>query len=174
MYSPYSLVFSVSKKAIFCILVLVDPQKTRRAQRAHACAPQAPQAARSAAAGGGQQLREIKRHFRFRGFATNSLPELHLRSWRSSPQTVPRLAAVTATRPRLVCVWPSLSGVKSPTRSSVTVSPNLRRARRSNLDSAFGGMQLFATWAKGGRRDRARGRPRTTRSTPPPRRGSRP
>ena len=34
-------------------------------------APQAPQAARSAAAGGGQQVRKIKRHFRFRSFATN-------------------------------------------------------------------------------------------------------
>ena len=33
-------------------------------------APQAPQAARSAAAGGGQQVRKIKRHFRFRGFGT--------------------------------------------------------------------------------------------------------
>ena len=38
------------------------PPKTR-AQRALA--------ARSAAAGGGQQVREIKRHFWFRGFATN-------------------------------------------------------------------------------------------------------
>ena len=32
----------------------------------------------------------------------------------------------------LVCVWPSLSGVKSPTRSSVTASSNLRRARRTS------------------------------------------
>ena len=32
---------------------------------------QAPQTARSAAVGGGQQVRKIKRHFWFRGFATN-------------------------------------------------------------------------------------------------------
>ena len=50
----------------------------------------------------------------------------------TSPQTVPRLAAKTGTRPRLVCVYPSLSGVKSPTRSSVTASSNLRRARRTS------------------------------------------
>merc|ERR1711904_258683 len=50
----------------------------------------------------------------------------------TSPQTVPRLAAMTATRPQLVCVSPSLSGVKSPTRSSVTVSSNLRHARRTS------------------------------------------
>ena len=50
----------------------------------------------------------------------------------TSPQTVPRLAAMTATRPQLVCVWPSLSGVNTPTRSSVTVSLNLRRARRTS------------------------------------------
>jgi len=31
-----------------------------------------------------------------------------------------------------VCVYPSLSGVKSPTRSSVTASSNLRRARRTS------------------------------------------
>ena len=50
----------------------------------------------------------------------------------TSPQTVPRLAAMTGTRPRLVCVYPSLSGVKSPTRSSVAASLNLRRARRTS------------------------------------------
>ena len=42
----------------------------------------------------------------------------------TSPQTAPRLAAMTATWPRLVCVSPSLSGVNTPTRSSVTVSPD--------------------------------------------------
>ena len=42
-----------------------------RADSAPPGAPQAPQAVRSAATGGGQQVREIKRHFRFRGFATN-------------------------------------------------------------------------------------------------------
>ena len=49
--------------------VLVAPPKQARAARPGA--PQAPQAVRSAAAGGGQQGREIKRHFWFRGFATN-------------------------------------------------------------------------------------------------------
>ena len=48
----------------------------------------------------------------------------------TSPQTVPRLAAKTAAA--RVRVSPSLSGVKSPTRSSVTVSSNLRRARRTS------------------------------------------
>ena len=47
------------------------PPKQRGARTARPGAPQAPQAVRSAAAGGGQQVREIKRHFRFRGFATN-------------------------------------------------------------------------------------------------------
>ena len=47
----------------------------------------------------------------------------------TSPQTVPRLAAMTATRPQLVCVWPSLSGVNTPTRSSVTVSPDFAALR---------------------------------------------
>ena len=49
------------------------PTKTTegRADSAPPGAPQAPQAVRSAATGGGQQVREIKRHFRFRGFATN-------------------------------------------------------------------------------------------------------
>ena len=48
------------------------PTKTTegRADSAPPGAPQAPQAVRSAAAGGGQQVREIKRHFRFRGFGT--------------------------------------------------------------------------------------------------------
>ena len=41
-----------------------------RADSAPPGAPQAPQAVRSAATGGGQQVREIKRHFRFRGFGT--------------------------------------------------------------------------------------------------------
>ena len=54
---------------------------------------------------------------------------------------------MTVARPQLVCVPLSLSGVNTPTRSSVTVSLNLRRARSANLDSAFGGMQLFATEA---------------------------
>ena len=49
------------------------PTKTTegRADSAPPGAPQAPQAVRSAATGGGQQVREIKRHFWFRGFATN-------------------------------------------------------------------------------------------------------
>ena len=42
----------------------------------------------------------------------------------TSPQTVPRLAAMTVARPQLVCVPLSLSGVNTPTRSSVTVSPD--------------------------------------------------
>ena len=48
------------------------PTKTTegRADSAPPGAPQAPQAVRSAATGGGQQVREIKRHFRFRGFGT--------------------------------------------------------------------------------------------------------
>ena len=65
-----------------CVVVL--PRSTNRAPvvyRTRSCihtvlppargAPQAPQAARSAAVGGGQQVRKIKRHFWFRGFATN-------------------------------------------------------------------------------------------------------
>ena len=50
----------------------------------------------------------------------------------TSPQTVPRLAAMTGTRPAPSAVCPSLSGVNTPTRSSVTVSSNLRRARRTS------------------------------------------
>ena len=50
----------------------------------------------------------------------------------TSPQTVPRLAAMFAARPAPSAVPRFLSGVKSPTRSSVTVSSNLRRARRTS------------------------------------------
>ena len=50
----------------------------------------------------------------------------------TSPQTVPRLATMTGTHPAPSAVSPSLSGVKSPTRSSVTASSNLRRARRTS------------------------------------------
>ena len=42
----------------------------------------------------------------------------------TSPQTVPRLAAMTGTHPAPSAVSPSLSGVNTPTRSSVTVSPD--------------------------------------------------
>ena len=47
---------------LYCVHTVLPPARG---------APQAPQAARSAAAGGGQQVRKIKRHFRFRSFATN-------------------------------------------------------------------------------------------------------
>ena len=50
-------------------------------------APQAPQAARSAAAGGGQQVRKIKRHFRFRSFATNVEIRYKSRLTRAEPPT---------------------------------------------------------------------------------------
>ena len=50
----------------------------------------------------------------------------------TSPQTVPRLAAMTAARPIPSAVQRSLSGVNTPTRSAVTVSSNLRRARRTS------------------------------------------
>ena len=50
----------------------------------------------------------------------------------TSPQTVPRLATMTGTHPAPSAVSPSLSGVKSPTRSSVAASSNLRRARRTS------------------------------------------
>ena len=42
------------------------------------------------------------------------------------------------------CVPLSLSGVKSPTRSSVRDGVPQPAPRSANLDSAFGGMQLFA------------------------------
>ena len=42
----------------------------------------------------------------------------------TSPQTVPRLAAMTAARPIPSAVQRSLSGVKSPTHSSVAASPD--------------------------------------------------
>ena len=50
----------------------------------------------------------------------------------TSPQTVPRLAAKFAARPAPSAVPRFLSGVKSPTRSSVAASSNLRRARRTS------------------------------------------
>ena len=50
----------------------------------------------------------------------------------TSPQTVPRLAAMTGTHPAPSAVPRFLSGVKSPTRSSVAASSNLRRARRTS------------------------------------------
>ena len=45
----------------------------------------------------------------------------------TSPQTVPRLATMTATRPQLVCVWPSLSGVNIA-RSLLTYNQSGRQA----------------------------------------------
>ena len=47
----------------------------------------------------------------------------------TSPQTVPRLAAMTAARPITSAVQRSLSGVNTPTRSSVTVSPDFAALR---------------------------------------------
>ena len=47
----------------------------------------------------------------------------------TSPQTVPRLAAMTVARPQLVCVPLSLSGVNTPTHSSVTVSSDFAALR---------------------------------------------
>ena len=58
--------------------------------------------------------------------------EQNRRTRPTSPQTVPRLATMTGTHPAPSAVSPSLSGVKSPTRSSVTVSSNLRHARRTS------------------------------------------
>ena len=63
----------------------------------------------------------------------------------TSPQTVPRLAAKFAARPAPSAVPRFLSGVNTPTRSSVARLPSRPAPRGSaNLDSAFGGMQLFA------------------------------
>ena len=61
-----------------------------------------------------------------------------------SPQTVPRLAAMTAARPIPFAVQRSLSGVKSPTVALVGDGVLQPAPRSANLDSAFGGMHLFA------------------------------
>ena len=68
--------------SIFMVIIFFSERKeeaifpccptTKKARAARYRAPQAPCVARSAAAGGGQQVREIKRHFRFRTFATNT------------------------------------------------------------------------------------------------------
>ena len=89
-------------------------QRARRRRRLYGgaqrrCTPktraQRALAARSAATGGGQQVREIKRHFRFRGFATNieiryksTLAETADRQTEST-QVQTRVAPVAAAHP---------------------------------------------------------------------------
>ena len=66
----------------------------------------------------------------------------------TSPQTVPRLAAKTAARPQLVYTVRAAVFVRSEYSNALVGDGVLQPAPRSaNLDSAFGGMQLFATEA---------------------------
>ena len=66
----------------------------------------------------------------------------------TSPQTVPRLAAKFAARPAPSAVRCAAVFVRSEKSNALVGDGVLQPAPRSaNLDSAFGGMQLFATEA---------------------------
>ena len=76
---------------------------------------------------------------------TESFIQLEFRDATHSPQTVPRLAAMTATRLRLrVRVAVFVRSEKSNALVGDTCPRISPRSANLYLDSAFGGMQLFA------------------------------
>ena len=105
-------------------------------------APQAPQAARSAAAGGGQQVRKIKRHFRFRSFATNVEIRYKSRLTRAEPPTKTtegRADSAPPGAPQHPRVLPSCQPYSpTPGPGLVGWSPTLRTP----------GLQMLVGWSR--------------------------